>query len=271
MRESVIRKLRARRLAGLKKLVLLIRGLMFIGRRYECPCCKWPLRGFVNSWGMISANTDGFCPRCNAKARHRRIWLYLRERSNVFTDDLSLLEVAPWWSLARQFQAMANLQFVGLDLAHRGPHVTAVGDVASMPIRTGLLDAVLCIHVLEHVQDDRRAMAELYRVLKPGGWALVSVPIRLDQPTYEDPSITDPDERARAFGERSHVRYYGGDLTDRLAGAGFEVSVDLASDVPPETRRRFGLRDDENLFHCYKPLPAAPAPEDMPIRSIPSR
>jgi hypothetical protein len=90
-------------------------------------------------------------------------------------------------------------------------------------------------------------------VLKPGGWAAIAVPIRMDRTTYEDPSITEPEERKIAFGERGHVRYYGGDFVDRLEATGFQVSLDLGSDVPDETRVRYGLRDTENIFHCSKP------------------
>jgi len=271
MRQYLISALRNPQLAGLKEIVLVVRGLFFVGRRYRCPCCNWTLRGFVDRWGLLAANSDGYCPRCNAKARHRRIWLYLKEHSNLFTNELRLLEVAPWWSLARRFQKTPNLQFVGLDLERRGPHVTAVGDVTSMPFGADAFDAALCIHVLEHVEDDQRAIAELYRALKPGGWALVSVPLRLDRPTHEDPSITDPEERARVFGERGHVRFYGTDLVDRLEAAGFAVQLDLATGIPTETRSRFGLRDDENIFHCSKPLPTGPDPEEMRTVRTPNR
>jgi hypothetical protein len=96
-------------------------------------------------------------------------------------------------------------------------------------------------------------MAELFRVVRPGGFALVSVPIRLDRETHEDPTITDPAERQAVFGERSHVRYYGADLADRLRAAGFEVELDLASDLREDACERHGLRRDENLFTCRKP------------------
>jgi len=139
-----------------------------------------------------------------------------------------------------------------LDLERRGPHVTVVGDVTRIPLSTGSLDAALCTHTLEHVEEDRAAMRELHRVLKPGAWAIVSVPLRSDGPTYEDPTLTDPHDREREFGERGHVRFYGLDIEDRLKEAGFSVELDRADQVPDATRRRFGLRDDENLFICRK-------------------
>lgn len=95
-------------------------------------------------------------------------------------------------------------------------------------------------------------MRELYRILKPGGWAGVSTPIRLDQKTYEDPTVTSPEERERLFGETVHVRFYGYDLVDRLEEAGFKVRMDPGKDVDPRAREKYGLRTDENIFYCTK-------------------
>jgi SAM-dependent methyltransferase len=177
----------------------------------------------------------------------------MEEHCDLLTKDLKLLEIAPWPSLSRRFQKMPNIRFTGLDIKRTGPHVTVVGNATRIPINSNTFDAALCIHVLEHIEDDRAAIDELYRILKPGGWAVVSVPLRLEQPTHEDPLITDPEERARVFGERGHVRFYGIDLVDRLQAAGLTVQLDLAGNVPPAARKRFGLRDDENIFRCHKP------------------
>lgn len=238
---------------GVRSVAFLLRGLLFVGLRYQCPCCHWRLRAFTAKRGFLRSTADGYCPRCNAKARHRRDWIYLRGRTNLFSEPAKLLEVGPRWAFARRFQRMPGIEYVGLDLVRRGPEVTVTGDVTALPMPSGSFDAVICIHVLEHVDDDRRALAELYRVLKPGGWAIITVPIRLDRLTYEDPAITAPEERARAFGERGHVRLYGGDFVDRLSSAGFEARLDRASEVPLAVQRRFGLRRDENIFHCRKP------------------
>jgi SAM-dependent methyltransferase len=228
------------------------RGLAWAGRRHVCPCCGWSLRGFVGHQSFVSSKSDGFCPRCNSKARHRRIWLYLEERMRLSALDRQVLEVAPWPSIARGLQRMPNIRFAGLSLELKRPQVTTVGDARAIPFRAGSFDLVLCVHVLEHIGDDRRVMREMHRVLKPGGVAVVSVPLRLDGPTVEDLTITDQDEQQRVFGEEGHVRAYGRDLGDRLAEAGFEVNLDLASDVPEAVRSRFGLRNDENIFHCVK-------------------
>lgn len=232
---------------------MFFRGVFYWGRRYRCPCCGWSLRAFADKWSLIGTTTDGYCPRCNAKARHRRLWLYLTEKTDLFSTPTRLLEVAPWWSLFHNFKRKPNLSFVGLDILRSGEQVNLVGDATAMPLSADSVDAALCIHTLEHIDDDRSAIAELYRVLQPGGWAIVSVPIRLDAETYEDPSITSPEERLQAFGERGHVRWYGADFPARLQAVGFEVQMDPADNVSEETKERFGLRDDENLFHCIKP------------------
>jgi len=253
MKRWLRRWLRDPRLAFLTHASLWLRGTLHRGNRYHCPVCGAGLRAFVYKRGLLKTNPDGYCPRCDAKARHRRIWLWLEENTNLLKEELRLLEVAPWWALSRRFQSLPNVRFEGVDRERAGPNVTVVGDLVSLPLEEGSFDAALCIHVLEHVEDDLRALAELHRVVRPGGWALVSVPIRLDRDTHEDPSITDPAERQVAFGERSHVRWYGRDLADRLSAAGFEVELHLASAIPEETCQRFGLRRDENLFFCRKP------------------
>ncbi|MBT8241020.1 MAG: class I SAM-dependent methyltransferase [Acidimicrobiia bacterium] len=242
------------RLAPVKATMLRLRGLMFIGRRYECPCCNASLRGFVGRWGFLRATADGYCPRCNAKARHRRIWHFLEQDPSTMTGGGRILEIAPWPALAAALRRLGGSTYVGLDLEHTGPHVTVVGDAVAMPFPPGSFDFVLCIHVLEHIEDDRSAISALFDIVKPGGWALVSVPLRLDRPTHEDPSITDPDERARIFGERSHVRFYGTDFFDRLVSVGFQVDLDPAADIPSDVAERYGLRYDENLFRCMKPI-----------------
>ena len=244
------RRLRGHRAGALKAVILFVRGIIFSGRRYVCPCCGWSLRGFVGRWGTVRTNSDGYCPRCNAKARHRRLWLHLEEHGLLRDGTVRLLEVAPWPSLARGLRRLPSVAHVGIDLRSEGRHVEVVGDARFLPVRPGSCDIALCTHVLEHVDDDLRVMTELRRSLGPSGVAIVSVPLRMDAPTHEDPSITDPVERERLFGERSHVRLYGPDLGHRLESSGFEVRVDWATSIDEETRRRHGLRTDEHLFIC---------------------
>ncbi len=236
----------------LLEIVLTLRSVFFLGTKYTCPCCGWHVRAFTDDGAIFRERSLSYCPRCNSKARHRRIWLFLEEKTNLFSERLRLFEVSPKYSFSRRFKAMPNLDYFGADLIRR-PHISARMDLTAVPVRSDTFDAVICVHVLEEITDDRKAMSELYRVLKPGGWAVITVPTRMDQLTYEDPAITAPEERERAFGETAHVRIYGHDLVDRLEACGFRVQVDLAENVPQPTREKYGLRSDENIFFCIKP------------------
>ena len=233
-------------------LALAIRALLFVGLRHRCPCCGWRLRAFTHGGVSLRRRPSGYCPRCNAKARHRRDWLYLERNTPLFTKPTRLLHISPKYSLARRFVRMPHLDYVAGDVRAR-PLISLRLDVQVLPFLDESFDAAICIHVLEHVPDDRSAMAEIFRVLRPGGWAFISVPLQLDSETYEDPAIVDPKERLRAFGETDHVRLYGRDILDRLHTAGFEVDVDLASDLSQEDVDRYGLLRDENVLLCRKP------------------
>jgi SAM-dependent methyltransferase len=235
-----------------REMLLALRAVPFVGNRHVCPCCGFRTRAFSAGGASLRTRSAGYCPRCGSKARHRRIWLFLARKTNVFSGPLRLLEVSPHYSFSRQWTRGRDLSFLGAGLSG-GPYIRLQMDLASAPLRSASFDAILCVHVLEEIPDDRTAMQELFRLAKPGGWVLVSVPTRMDRTTYEDPSIVAPTERRRAFGEEAHVRIYGSDLIERLEACGFRVEVDLATNVDPRERRRYGLRDDENIFLCSKP------------------
>jgi SAM-dependent methyltransferase len=234
-----------------REFALFLRALPFVGTRYRCPCCRWRFRAFSAGGASLRTRVAGYCPRCGSKARHRRIWHFLTESERLLSAPMSLLEVSPHYSFSRRWVRMKHLRFVGTDLVER-PYISVRMDLTAAPMRSATFDAILCVHVLEEIRDDRAAMDELFRLVKSGGWVLISVPTRLDQDTYEDPSITTRKERRRAFGEEAHVRIYGQDLVERLRRSGFDVHVDLASDLPDEVVTRHGLRDDENLFLCRR-------------------
>ena len=122
-------------------------------------------------------------------------------------------------------------------------------DVQRIPLADASVDVVLCNHLLEHVADDRQALRELHRILRPGGWGILLSPVDPGYVhTYEDDTITDPDERTRIFGQYDHRRIYGRDYADRLREAGFEAEdIDYAASLPAEERARYALPAD----HIY--------------------
>jgi len=232
--------------------LLALRALPFAGRRYTCPCCGWRLRAFTHGGASWRRRRNGYCPRCNSKARHRRDWLFLRQHTNLFSASLRVLHISPKFSLARRLARMPNLDYVAGDLSAR-PYISLRFDLEALPISSESFDVAICIHVLEHVESDRAAMDEIFRVLRPGGWALITAPVRLDRPTYEDATVTTPDARLSAFGETDHVRFYGYDLADRLEECGFVVRLDRADGLDEETKATYGLLNDEHVFFCEKP------------------
>jgi SAM-dependent methyltransferase len=193
------------------------------------------------------------CPRCGAQARHRALWLYLHERTNLFAGEgLSVLHFAPEHALGRRLAATPGIRYVSADLD--APEAMEHFDITAIPHDDNSWDVILCIHVLEHVEDDRRAMRELQRILKPDGWAIVLVPLDLERAdTFEDPSITNPAERERAFWQSDHLRLYGRDLPDRLREVGFEVTVDRwVRGLDPSVIQRHGLFPLEDMYVCRK-------------------
>ena len=120
-------------------------------------------------------------------------------------------------------------------------------DVCKLPFENNIYDLVFCNHVLEHVQEDQKAMSELYRVLKKGGTLIAQVPIKEDRlKTFENWSITSPDERAKVFGQYDHVRIYGQDYYSRLEKVGFKTKAfDLISKLKPAEIIYFGLKKEK--------------------------
>jgi SAM-dependent methyltransferase len=234
------------------------RLLRLRGHAVECPCCGGNFGHFMP--GRDPNNP--ICPRCGAQARHRALWLYLGERTNLLHgEELRLLHFAPERALGRRLGATAGIHYVSADLD--APEAMEHFDITDIPHGDDSFDAILCIHVLEHVEDDRKAMRELRRILRPGGWAIVLVPLDLSRAeTYEDPSITDPAARERAFWQADHLRLYGRDFPERLREAGFDVTVDeWVRTLDPAAIERHGLFPLEDMYVCTKPGPRPPARE----------
>lgn len=162
-----------------------------------------------------------------------------------------MLHVAPELCFKLKFKQIPFLDYVTADL--HGGDVTLKMDITSIPHTDNAFDVVFCSHVLEHVPDDRAAMREIMRVLKPGGWAVIMVPVRMNRLTDEDLSVTDPREREERFGQHNHVRYYGRDITDRLKEAGFNVTVTRASEIVDSNQfDRIGVTKGVVVFFCEK-------------------
>lgn len=225
--------------------------LFFKGKRFTDPIDGRSYRKFL-SYGYGKQRQNALSPGTLSLERHRQMWLYLKNETAFFTKNYKVLHIAPEQEFLRRFKKMNNLDYTSADLF--SPIVDVKADILDLPFENESFDVIFCNHVLEHVIDDARAMGELYRVMKKGGWGILQVPLKYSlEKSYEDFTITDPMERQKHFGQYDHVRWYGKDYFDRLRNAGFEVDVNFYSKkFSPEERLRFGLIENEILPVVFK-------------------
>ena len=222
-------------------------GLGYLGRGRECPICGARRRKFL-PYGYVTSREDALCPRCLSLERHRLIWLWLERHSDLFAAHPHILHIAPEVSLMRHFKRHykgCKERYTTADL--ESPLADMHFDVQHIPMEARSIDVVICNHLLEHVVNDRLALSELYRILKPGGWGIMLVPEdRSRATTFEDDTITDAKERTRLFGQYDHRRVYGRDYDQRLAEAGFVVErIAVADLLSPEERIRHAVGNDD--------------------------
>ncbi|WP_224489622.1 class I SAM-dependent methyltransferase [Robertkochia flava] len=202
-------------------------ALYYKGNTYTDPIDGKGYRSFL-PYGYGRQRENVLAPGTLSLERHRLLWLYLKEKTPFFTARLKVLHFAPEQAFYSRFRKMKNLDYTTTDL--NSPLADVKADICDLPFEDNSFDVILCNHVLEHIPDDRKAMEELYRIMKPEGWGILQIPQDLGrESTFEDDSITDPAERARIFGQYDHVRVYGRDYFDKLRAVGFKViEEDLA-------------------------------------------
>jgi len=232
--------------------LLKLRSLWYAGDQVFCPCCEGQFSKFLPFGAQKRPNA--VCVRCLSLERHRLLWLYLKNKTNIFSEKLKFLHIAPEYILQKSLRPLSNLNYISSDLEPEEAMVQM--DITDIEYKDNFFDAILCSHVLEHIPNDGKAMQELCRVLKPGGWAILHVPINLKlDKTLEGSSDLSPEEREQLFGHHDHVRYYGRDYKDKLEKAGFTVRVDsYPQELGVDNIRKFGLMADEDIYFCTKPL-----------------
>lgn len=230
-------------------------ALLLRGRRYTDPIDGKTFRSFL-PYGYEKTRENVLSPSTLSLERHRLLWLYLKRETDFFTRPAQLLHFAPEQAFYKRFRKLRNLQYTTTDL--NSPLADVKADICDLPFEDNQFDVILCNHVLEHIPDHLKALSELLRVMKPGGWGIFQVPQDLNRDaTFEDPGITDPEERRRLFGQYDHVRVYGKDYFDILKSAGFEVeAVDYTQALGPEAIARYRLADGELIPLVRKPAGA---------------
>lgn len=224
------------------------------GNSVECLCCGHRALAFMPAGYKKRAHAR--CISCNALERHRLLWHFLKYEKEIQQFEGKLLHIAPERIFYNKLYPILRQNYFPVDLepdAVKHGEQTRPMDITCLEYPDNFFEAVICNHVLEHIPDDRKAMREIYRTLKPGGWAILNVPIDLNRTeTFEDPSVTNPKERLSLFGQQDHVRIYGTDYEERLKEAGFKVEIKIyASRFTPEEMFRYGVRK-EQVYICSK-------------------
>lgn len=216
-------------------------ALFYKGDKVQCTVCNAKFKKFL-PYGRVNSRENALCPNCLSLERHRLLYVFLKEKTTFFSAPLKVLHVAPEICFTKRFKNLKNLDYQTADI--ESPWADIKMDIMDIPLQDNSYDVVFCNHVLEHVEDDIKAMKEFYRILKPGGWAILQSPIYYhNETTYEDPNITDPKEREKHFGQDDHHRIFGKDYADRLRLGGFTVEPDAFVKE---------LSDDEVFFRGYE-------------------
>jgi len=221
------------------------------GNKYTDPIDGKSFSKFL-PYGYEVQRENVLSPSTLSLERHRLLWLYLQNQTDFFSANHKVLHFAPEQAFYKRFRKMKNLDYTTTDL--NSPLADVKADICDLPFADNTYDFIFCNHVLEHIPDDHKAMKELFRVLKPGGTAILQIPQDLNrEKTFEDDSITDPKERAKIFGQYDHVRIYGRDYFDKLRKIGFVVEeVDYTAQLKPEEIDKFRLTKGEIIPVCKK-------------------
>lgn len=248
----VIRKVPRKYLQLVSAPILKVVGLFLRGNNVTCPIIDKSYRKFL-PYGRINPRANALCPDSLSLERHRLLWLYLNQKTDFFKSSIKFLHIAPEQCFMNPFEKQHGENYITADI--ESPLAKVKMDVHDIPFEDNTFDAAMCNHVMEHVADDIKAMSEIHRVLKPGGWAILQIPFFEPVPdvTFEDPSITDPAEREKMYGQDDHVRLYGKDYPDRIRKAGFEVTEDrFIYELGEEAVKQYALPKDELIYWCKK-------------------
>ncbi|PTT76547.1 MULTISPECIES: class I SAM-dependent methyltransferase [unclassified Chryseobacterium] len=237
---------------------------------YYCGCCESLLREFLPGGAEYPAilqydivgmgrRENKNCPVCGSNDRERMVTLFLKKF--ILSEDFSelkMLHMAPEHVLREILAKDKRIKYVKGDNFSEGysyPDTLHV-DITRAPFEDQYFDFIICNHVLEHIEDDTAAIRELYRILKPGGRAILQVPISEKlKKTYENKKVKTTEMKIKYFGQRNHVRIYAWDYLHRLAWAGFQTQVFSFDQLyGAYFMKSRGLNEREKIIFCSKPL-----------------
>lgn len=231
----------------------MVAPILYKGNNVECPVCERSFSKFLSYGSDVAHRDNVLCPYDLTLERHRLMWLYLKDHSDFFTKErLEVLHIAPEQCFHKRFKKQSNLNYLTGDLV--SPIADMHFDLHSIPLEDNRFEVIFCNHVMEHVEDALQCMRELHRVMKPGGWGIMQVPQDFSrEETYEDPTITSPEEREKHYWQKDHVRLFGKDYPKWLRKAGFTVTeFDPKEHYGVDLMTRYRMSEAEILYIVSK-------------------
>ena len=216
-----------------------IYSVFYTGNKYQCNICNKKLKSFIETSG------SQLCPKCGSLSRDRRLWLLLE--NEFLKPGINILDFSPSRSIYRKLRQNSSINYTGTDLS--GNFLADKNyDLTSIDAPENSFDLIICYHILEHIEDDRKAISELYRILKFNGECLIQTPFK-DGDIFENPEITTDEGRLEHFGQEDHVRIYSvNGLKKRLEEAGFEVEIRKFE----KDSNRYDFLEEEVVLVCWK-------------------
>lgn len=249
-------------------------AVYYKGTKYTCPYCNKSFRkmlpgGFdlpvIREKNIIGGGyrKNDICPRCFSTDRDRLIYWFLKNKTDIFEKKYKVLHIAPEGCLKALLLSQKNIEYYTGDKFTKGYNAyyydrkdVILMDVTNIPYKNNEFDIIICNHVLEHIIDDKKALSEIFRVLKPNAWAMLQVPIslKLDK-TFQDDTIITPKDREKYYGQFDHVRIYGKDYKQKLEEAGFKVEIfNPVKDIftSEDDIIKYAVNPEENIYIVHK-------------------
>ena len=239
---------------NIQRIISLLRPIFLIiyyGKKYKDPISGKTHRKFLPYGRGKRVRDNALSPSSLSLERHRLLWLYFKEKTNIFNDKIKFLNIAPELCFIKKFKKLKNIDYTTADLS--SPWADLHFDAHNIPLKDNTFDFIMANHLLEHVEDDIKVLKEFYRIMKKGGTGIFQVPFfNNNEKTFEDKTITSPKQRAKHFGQEDHLRAYGKDYKQRLEQVGFKVKEDrFAYDLSDKDINYYSLTR-EIIYLCKK-------------------
>ena len=216
-------------------------AIPYIGNKYFCNICNFKMSKFVKL-----ENQDQLCPKCGSLGRTRRLWSLLENE----TQGKKILHFSPSKNMKKKLESLDDIEYITTDYSGEFDAMKKL-NIESIDEPNEEYDLIICFHVLEHIENDTKAMEELLRILKQGGMCFIQTPFKVGE-IYENDSVKTNEERLMHFGQEDHVRTYSVEgLINRLQNAGFKTRL---LEYTENKENRNGYSIDEKIILAEKPV-----------------